>query len=264
MHPILFSIGDITIHSYGLMIMLGAFVSYWFLSRVSYRELGIEYEQIQLFSALVIVTAIVGGKLLFYVTDSSFDPEKLTSIFTDLRQGFVYYGSLSLALPTAIYLFKRFKWPLTPMLDNLAIVTVTVHAFGRIGCFLAGCCYGKTTDSIFGVTFHHPQSQAFPLNTPLHPTQLYEFTLLLVMLAVLLFFKSKKKFDGQLILMYLAMYAVGRSVIEVFRGDIIRGYVFDNLLSTSQFISILVILIVVYFYYQLSRSNNEDHANIRK
>lgn len=142
------------------------------------------------------------------------------------------------------------------MLDVMAIVTCIVHGFGRIGCFMAGCCYGIPTDSFLGVTFTDAKCQAEPLNTSLHPTQLYEATLIFSIMAVLWIFKSRKKFNGQLFLLYLMTYAFGRGILELFRGDIQRGFVVENILSNSQFISLLVIAAALFFYVRLRRKSN--------
>lgn len=142
------------------------------------------------------------------------------------------------------------------MLDVMAVVTCIVHGCGRIGCFMAGCCYGKPTDSFFGVTFTNPVCQAEPLNTALHPTQLYEAVLIFSLMTGLIILKSKKKFDGQIFLIYLITYAFGRGVLELFRGDIQRGFIVENVLSNSQFISLIVISVAIFFYIRLKRKSN--------
>jgi phosphatidylglycerol:prolipoprotein diacylglycerol transferase len=142
------------------------------------------------------------------------------------------------------------------MLDVMAIVTCIVHAFGRLGCFMAGCCYGLPTDSFPGVVFTDPACQARPLNTPIHPTQLYEAGFILVLLIGLLVLKRRKTFDGQVFLVYLIVYAFGRGIIELFRGDAERGFVIRNVLSNSQFISLLMISAALFFYVKLKRKAN--------
>ncbi|MEM9391058.1 MAG: prolipoprotein diacylglyceryl transferase family protein [Bacteroidota bacterium] len=125
--------------------------------------------------------------------------------------------------------------------------------FGRMGCFMAGCCHGIEWHGPLAVTFTDPVCLAKPLNTPLHPTQLYSAALIFSIMIALLFIKKRKQFHGQLFLSYLILYAIGRSVIEIFRGDMSRGYVIESYLSHSQFISLLVLLSSVYFYRQLGK-----------
>jgi phosphatidylglycerol:prolipoprotein diacylglycerol transferase len=170
-------------------------------------------------------------------------------------RGFVFYGSFLLAIPTMLWFFRKHKLNPYKMLDVMAITTCLVHMFGRIGCFLAGCCYGIPTESALGVTFTDPACYADPKNTPLHPTQLYEASYIFAVMIVLLVLRDKRKFYGQLFLLYLILYAAGRSILEIFRGDEERGYLIKDVLSHSQFIAIVVIGVSIYVYTRWSRKN---------
>ena len=123
-----------------------------------------------------------------------------------------------------------------------------------MGCFFAGCCYGLPTEMPWGVTFTDAESQVKPLHTALHPTQLYESFFLLSILGFLLLFKKHQRFQGQLFMIYLMLYAVGRGVIEIFRGDLRRGFIIEDVLSHSQFISIVIIAIALWTYRHLSKT----------
>ena len=135
-----------------------------------------------------------------------------------------------------------------PILDILAITTTIVHTIGRIGCFFAGCCYGKPTDTIFGIIF--PTTNSIKV----HPSQLYEIITILAIMIGLFIIKKRKQFNGQIFMSYVVLYAIARSVLEIFRGDN-RGFVIDNFLSHSQFIAFCLTLIVGYFYIKL---NNKE------
>ena len=139
------------------------------------------------------------------------------------------------------------------MLDVMAITTCLVHMFGRIGCFLAGCCYGKPTNSMLGVTFTDQACYASPLNTPLFPTQLMEALYIFLVMVILFFLKSKKQFHGQLFLLYLILYAIGRFVLEYFRGDAGRGYLVEGYVSHSQFIALCILAVVALVYSRWSK-----------
>jgi phosphatidylglycerol:prolipoprotein diacylglycerol transferase len=141
------------------------------------------------------------------------------------------------------------------MLDIMAITTLIVHGMGRIGCFLAGCCYGTPYNGFLSVVFTDPLCQARPLNTPLHPTQLYSVFLIFGIMVVLWIIKERKSFAGQLFILYLILYSFGRIWIEIFRGDLSRGYVVDQLISNSQFISLMVFLVSIYFYFKLKNNS---------
>lgn len=253
MHPELFSIGDFTIHSYGFMIMLGAFAACFYMTHAAKKELNIDSDKIQTLVIYVILAAFVGGKLFFYLEEPSFYFNPPSNMFRNFRQGFVFYGSLLFAIPVSVWFFKKEKWPVWSVLDRLAIAGVIVHLFGRMGCFFAGCCYGLPTDSGLSLTFTDSASQAKPLHTPLHPTQLYEAFYLLFIFGVLWMVKRHKRFEGQIIFIYVMLYAVGRGVIEVFRGDLRRGFIIDDVLSHSQLISILLIIITAIFYFRFRK-----------
>lgn len=253
MFPEIITIGGITIHSYGFMIMLGAIMGFWYMSTNAKKELGINPEKIQTLAILIILGAFVGGKALFYLEDPGHYFNPPSNMLKNFRTGFVFYGSLLFALPLSIWFFMKEKWPVWAMLDRLAITATIIHAFGRMGCFLAGCCYGLPTDSALAVTFTHEHSKAKPLGEALHPTQLYSVFLITSIFAVLLMFKRHKRFEGQLFFVYIMLYAAGRAIIEVFRGDIRRGFIIEGWLSHSQFISILLIAGAAWVYFYLSK-----------
>jgi len=253
MHPELFSIGNFTVHTYGFMIMLGALLGYLYMSRAAKKELGIDPDKIQTLAIYVILSAFIGGKLFFYFEKPSYYFNPPSNMLEDFRTGFVFYGSLLFAVPIAVWFFRKEKWPLWPMMDRLAITTLIIHMFGRLGCFSAGCCYGIPTDAAWGVTFTDPLSQADPKHIALHPTQLYEALFLAGVLVFLLMFKRYKRFEGQLFMIYLMLYAVGRAVIEIYRGDLRRGFIIEDVLSHSQFISVFIIAFALWMYRRLSK-----------
>lgn len=142
------------------------------------------------------------------------------------------------------------------MMDRLAITACIIHFCGRLGCFFAGCCYGIPTDSALGITFTDPLSQAEPLHTALHPTQLYEAALIGSILILLWMLKRHDRLSGKLFFVYVILYASGRSIIEIFRGDVRRGYIIEGVLSHSQFISLLLIGFAIGFYFLKMRKTS--------
>jgi phosphatidylglycerol:prolipoprotein diacylglycerol transferase len=230
----------LTIHTYGFFIAVGILASYLFILRQGKRQFNANADDVTTYVILLVLAGIIGGKVFFYLEDPSFYfryPERLVSNF---GSGFVFYGSFIFAVPLMLYIYRRFHWPTLKMLDIMAFVACIVHAFGRMGCFFAGCCHGKPTDSIFGVTFTNPSCSANPLGIPLHPTQLYEVFMLLLILIALHFAKYKIRYHGQLFLLYVFLYAIGRFVLEFFRGDNDRGFLFGGAISHSQFIALLM------------------------
>ncbi len=257
MHPILFEIGSITVYTYGFCIALGALSGVIYLAWQGKKQFGLTYDQTNTLFLWLVAGGVVGGKLFLVFEDPAYyfsHPKELAS-----GSGFVFYGSLLTCIPIMLWFFKRNKLPLWAMLDIMAIVICILHCFGRIGCFMAGCCYGLPTDSIFGVVFTSPVCQADPLNTLLHPTQLYEASWIFLILLGLLLIKSRRQFEGQLFLIYLMAYAAGRGVIEMFRGDLSRGFVIPDILSISQLISLLVIVGALFFYVRRRNANLPLH-----
>lgn len=253
MHPVLFEVGGITVYSYGFMIALGVIggVAYMFFQ--GKKDVGLTFDQSNALFLLIFIAAFVGGKVFLLLENPSLylsEPKKLLT-----GRGFVFYGSFLFAIPTMLWFFKKHKLNTYKMLDVMAVVTCIVHIFGRIGCFFAGCCYGKPTTGSLGITFTDKACQA-PLNTPLVPTQLLEAGFIFLVMLFLLSIKSKfQKFYGQLFLLYLILYAIGRSVLEIFRGDVARGFIIDGYLSHSQFIALLVVLVTGFVYVRWSKKN---------
>lgn len=250
MHPVLFEVGSLTIYSYGFLIAVGCIIAFVYMWRTS----KMTFDQANSLFILLILAGVIGGKLFLIFEDPSGylrHPGRLVS-----GSGFVFYGSLLLCIPTMLIFFRKNKLPVLSMLDIMAIVTCIVHGFGRLGCFMAGCCYGLPTNSWAGVVFTDPACSARPLNTPIHATQLYEAIFIFCLMIGLLFLRSRKRFEGQVFLVYLIVYACGRSVIEVFRGDIERGFVIKGILSNSQLISLMVAGVAAWFYVKLNRKVN--------
>src|SRR5688500_14082825 len=246
MHPILFEIGSLTVYSYGFMIALGIVAGMSYLVFEGRTEAGLTFDQANVLFLFIFLAAVVGGKLFLFFEDPPAYLEDPAMLFRG--RGFVFYGSFLLAIPTMWWFFKKHNLPIYRMLDVMAITTCFVHMFGRIGCFLAGCCYGTPTDSVLAVTFTDPACYAEPLNTPLYPTQVFEAAYIFLVMLFLFYLKSKRRFYGQLFLTYLMLYATGRFILEFFRGDTGRGFVIENYISHSQFTALLVLAVIIFIY----------------
>lgn len=253
MHPILFTIGGISIYSYGLMIAIGAIAGVAYMAIRGKKEVGLTFDQANSLFLYIFIAAFLGGKVFLLFEDAPryfAHPAKLLT-----GSGFVFYGSFLFAVPTMFWFFKKHKLPTYAMLDIMAVTTCLVHMFGRIGCFMAGCCYGVPTDSFLGVIFTDPACHARPLGEPIHPTQLYEAGFIFLVMIVLLFLRGRRLFYGQLFLTYLLLYAIGRYVLEFFRGDSERGFIIKDYLSHSQLIALLIFVVVLYIYSRWSKRN---------
>lgn len=264
MHPVLFEFDTpqwlrgvlpdtIGIYTYGFLIACGAIAGYLYTSYQGKKQLNVSTETIQTLVIIIIIASVTGGKLFIVFENPGLYLRDPAAIFRNFSSGFVFYGSLLCAIPAMLLFFRYQKLPVWPMLDIIAVTACIVHGCGRLGCFMAGCCYGLPHSGFLSVTFTHPRSSAEPLHTPLHPTQLYDAFSIFTIMAVLLFLKPAKKFHGQLFLVYLMLYAIGRSVVEVFRGDVQRGFLIEDVLSNSQFISLVLLAVALAFYWKLSK-----------
>lgn len=254
MHPILFEVGGITVYSYGFMIALGVIAAVTYLTMQGKKDVGLTFDQANSLFLFIFIAALAGGKFFLLFENSSYYFGNPARLFKG--NGFVFYGSFLFAVPTMLWYFRKEKLHVYKMLDVMAVVTCLVHMFGRVGCFMAGCCHGKPTTSSLGIIFTNPSCQAEPLNTPLWPTQLMEAGyILIVMIGLLIMKRYYQKFYGQLFLLYLMLYAVGRSVLEIFRGDVERGFVIRDYVSNSQFIALLILAGVIFLYNRWSKSN---------
>jgi phosphatidylglycerol---prolipoprotein diacylglyceryl transferase len=260
MHPILFELGSIKIYSYGFLIAVGAIAGIAYLSIQGKKEVGLTFDQANLLFLWIFIAAVVGGKVFLFFEDPAAYINHPAKLFKG--NGFVFYGSFLFAVPTMFWFFKRYHLHTYKMLDVMAIVTCLVHMFGRLGCFLAGCCYGHPTDSWAGIIFDDPACYAQPKDVPLHPTQLYEASYIFLVMVVLFIIRDRRKFYGQLFLLYLGFYAIGRSIIEFFRGDEIRGYVF-GVITHSQLIALSILIAVVIVYKHWAVKNLIIPASIK-
>jgi phosphatidylglycerol:prolipoprotein diacylglycerol transferase len=258
MYPELFNFGDFTVHSYGFFIAIGTYLSYIYLSKQLQNSINAKEDDIVKLFFILFFSAFLGGKLFFYLEDLSLYVNQPSKLFQNIGNGFVFYGSLIFVIPAVLLFLKSKKWPFWNVLDHFAIAACIVHVCGRLGCFFAGCCYGIPTELPWGIVYTDPACSANPLGTPLHPTQFYEI-LMISGIGLFLFYlmKKKTKFQGQLFLIYLVLYSIGRSIVETFRGDEARGFLIDNWLSHSQGISILIIIIVSIVYFMKNRRSTE-------
>lgn len=256
--------GDyITIYSYGVMILLGVALGFLYALWRG-KKLGLNLDKVSEFFIWAFLSVFIGGKVFFYLEDISKYTANPSAIFDDIGSGFVFYGSFLFAVPTFIWYFRKNKLPVLETFDIIAVSGALVHGFGKLGCFMAGCCHGKVCAPGQGVVFTHPKSAAEPLGEHLYPVQLYDAGMILGIVLFMIWLHGRKQFHGQLILVYTLVYGVGRSITEEFRGDEARGFLFNGLLSHSQFIAIFILLGGGYIYYKLytkAKKENKLYPN---
>ncbi len=237
MHNELFSIGPVTIYGYGLMIGIGVLVCIW-MGMYRARKYGMKEDAVLDIAIFGLIAGFFGAKLLYVIVEwKRFLQDPLSVLGSE---GFVVYGGIIMGVLAAILYCKKKNLVFLAYFDLLSASIAVAQGFGRIGCFLAGCCYGRETDSALGVVF--PAGGLAPAGVKLLPTQLFssagDFG---IMLALLWHFK-RRKHVGDTGFVYMLLYGVGRFLIEMLRNDN-RGGV--GALSTSQFISIFIVAAAV-------------------
>lgn len=249
----------ITIYWYGFLIAIGAIVAISYTGYQAKKQYQLKFEDVNTLFLLLLLASIIGGKAFYFLENPGYYITHLSELMTG--RGFVFYGSFLFTIPVMWIFFKIHKLPFWGMLDIMGITTCIVHIFGRMGCFMAGCCHGKPWDGPLAVTFTNAHSLASPLHTALHPTQLYSATMIGIILIILLRIKKRQTFSGQIFISYLILYATGRAIIEIFRGDISRGFIIDGYVSHSQFISLILIISAVGIYYKLYKTHQNKFKN---
>lgn len=237
MHPILLEIGSLKLYTYGLFLALGFVTAVWFTQRNA-RFYGISDQTVSDLFFTVLVAAIVGARLLYVGINFEAYQGDFTGIFRVWEGGLVFFGGFIAAFLAALWFLKFRNLPVWKTADIIAPGLALGHSVGRLGCFFAGCCYGRTCDLPIAIRFTHPQSLA-PLDTLLHPTQLYMVGTNLIIFLVLLAIQRRKRFEGMVFLSYVMLYSGFRAVVEFFRGDF-RGAFFFDFLSLSQGIGLVV------------------------
>lgn len=255
MYPVLFKIGYITIYTYGVFIA-SAFLLATFLAAMEGKRVGIDPQKIHDICFYILLSAIVGSRALFVIVnykDFTNNPLKIIAIW---EGGLVFYGGMVMAVGVVIYYLKRNKMDIWKTADVLAPFAAVGQAVGRWGCFFAGCCYGRPTSLPWGITFTNKLSLA-PIGIPLHPAQIYSSINGIIIFIILMRLRLRKRFNGQIFWSYGILYSILRYILELFRGDE-RGYVIKNLVSTSQFISILFFITSIYMLRLLSQRKSEN------
>ena len=245
MYPEIFHIGSFPINTYGVFLAIAFLCAILVAVRLATRD-GLPRERIYDLSLWMLLGGLIGSKILMLFTEPEYRDHPLQLLSLDfLRSGGVFYGGLIGAVLTGYFLMKRYKLPWWKTADACAPGIAIGNFFGRQGCFAAGCCWGKPTSLQWGVKFTElgHQITGVPTDVYLHPTQLYESFAMLIVFFFLLWMHKRKRFSGQVILLYALLYSVVRFAIEFVRDDP-RGDIFGLTtltgLSTSQMISLVV------------------------
>jgi len=235
MHPILIDLGFYQVPSYGVMLVIALATALFTLKRRADRA-GLDGSRLVDLGLWLVIWALVGAKGLYILVELPRFLRNPGDIITVLRAGGVFLGGFLAAVVAAVVLLRRYALRFLPSADVIAPSLSLGQAIGRVGCLLAGCCWGGSCDLPWAITYTDPRAHQLvgtPLHVPLHPFPVYESLCdlgLYALLAALYRFAT-----------YLVGYGVVRFLLEYTRGDAARGFVFNGALSTSQLIALIMI-----------------------
>jgi phosphatidylglycerol:prolipoprotein diacylglycerol transferase len=245
-YPQLFHIGNFALPTYGFLVSFGVVVAILLIQHLA-KQQGMDSEKVWNLAIIFVFAGIVGAKLLMFIADWDTYVHNPREIFTfsTLQAGGVFSGGVVLAVICGAWYMRRNHMPGLRTADVFAPGLALGHAFGRLGCFSAGCCFGKETSLPWGVTFHNPLANEIggvPLGVHIHPTQLYEMVVELANFAILYWMLKHKKFEGQVVGAYMFIYGTARFFLEFLRGDLGRGQLFGTWMTETQGIAVAMVI----------------------
>jgi len=249
------ALGPYTLHTYGVLLAIAFLTGLWVVSRQAKRE-GLDSGRITDMAVFVLIAGLLGAKLLLLVLEwRTYARNPLDLLWS----GGVFYGGLLGGVLVAWWYARRHRLPGWRTADVLAPGVAVGQAIGRLGCFAAGCCWGKPAQVPWAVTFtdlYAARAVGTPLDNPLHPSQIYESAAAFLIFVFLLWLAPRKRFAGQVVLAYIACYSVVRFALEFLRGDPDRGTWFRGVLSTSQLIALALFLGAALLLPRLRRAHD--------
>lgn len=257
MHPILFTSGPFTVYTYGVLVAAGFVAGLWYAYRQASRA-GLEPRKVWNLGIYGILVALAVSKLWLIFSNWEYYLAYPRAIFSaaTIESGGVFYGGVIGGLAWVLLYTHFQKMPFLRVLDVSAAGVALGHGIGRLGCFAAGCCYGKPTSMPWGVTFTSSAAARLsgtPLHVALHPTELYESAAEFLNFALLIWLGARRRFTGQLIGAYFILYGIERGTIEFFRGDPGRTLMFHDSISLMQLVSAGLILVGAFLWWRGSR-----------
>lgn len=259
MYPTI-EIYKLTISTYALLTVIGAVLGIYIATRRS-KMFDIGKEDTVFTSLYAGIGLLIGAKVLSLISSIPIIIEYRKLIFASIQSfaaffsgGFVFYGGLIGAIIGAYIYCRRYKLDFIAVLDLLAPSVPLIHGFGRLGCFSAGCCYGIEYDGPLHIVFHN--AVGAPNGVALLPIQLIGSLINFILFIILIIYGRKLRKPGRVIGLYLIFYSIIRFFLEFLRGDYARGIFFN--LSTSQWISLPLLVIGIYMFYKGLEPKNTD------
>lgn len=259
MHPILFEFAGISIKTYGFFIAIGVLAAMALAVKEAQR-IGYDPQIVLDMAFYMVLGAIVGSRIFYVLTHLNYYSTHPLDMLKIWEGGLTFFGGFILALAACMWMAKKNGLPLWQTFDLFAPSLAIGVMFGRMGCFFAGCCYGRECVMPWAVTFTDPNSLA-RLHVPLHPTQLYASVGAGITLLVLLVIKKRKSFEGQLALVWVFCYCCSRLIEELFRGDM-RGDLLFGRYPASQVLAAVMLIGVMIVYPVLRKRNAKNKIHL--
>ncbi len=248
MHRILWDLGGFQLPTYGVSLVVGFILSSWLLKREGNR-LGRDGEKLVDLAVVTLLISLVGAKALLIIVDFDYYLANPKELLGTLRAAGVLYGGLIVGALGSVWYMRRHKMPVWDTLDIMAPFVALAIGIGRLGCLAAGCCHGIAYNGPFHLVF--PEHCDAPAGIGLFPSQPLAFLNGLMLFAILLWALRKRKFPGQIACLFFMLYSLTRAVMEIWRGDEVRGL--WSGISTSQIIASVVFVIAIILYVRLGR-----------
>jgi len=243
MYPILFHIGNFPIYNYGIIMALAFVIAFgWVFYRA--KKLGENIDDYYNVCLIALVGGIVGSRLMYViVTWEEFvgSPWRILNLRTG---GLVWYGGVILASLLILIYTKRKRLRFFHVADVMSAPMALGLGIGRLGCLMSGCCYGKPSDLPWAMMY--PESPYIPSEIAgkrVHPSAIYEMIAAFAIAVMLVYLERHKKRDGQIFWSFFLLYGLARFILEFWRGDAVRGFIIPDVMSVSQGISVLTVII---------------------
>lgn len=264
MYPEIFHLSFL--HTYGVLVALAFLAGLWMTARLA-RQAKLNVDSVTNLGVYCALAAIAGAKIMMFIVDMPYYVEHPGEIFSvaSLQAGGVFYGGLLAALAVAAWYLRRTHLPGLLTADVFAPGIALGHGIGRLGCFSAGCCWGVECHLPWAVTFTNPvanQLVGVPLNSPRHPTQIYEAFAEFIIFGILYWRTRRGHAPGAIISLYLILYSTARFIVEFFRFHE-QGNLWGGPLDTSQWISIGLFLLGASYFLAARRRPVPQPAHTR-
>jgi phosphatidylglycerol---prolipoprotein diacylglyceryl transferase len=274
MNPLCFKIGALSIHWYGVMMAFGFMAGLANWVQLGRKE-GRDFNFCSDLLFWVMVSGVVGARLAFVAGDWEHFSKDLKAIVRVDQGGLIFYGGLISAAAVLFFFARSRKQPFSSLVDFVITSVPVAHAFGRVGCFLNGCCFGAPSGRMPGVCYpgdtvslawrHHVAAGLIQADAarslPVHPVQLYEAALNVVLFLCLRYLYPRRRWNGQVVVAYMCGYAAVRFATETLRGD--RGQRMQYLgLSSAQWVSLALLAVAagIYAWFNTRKAPVSDAA----